>query len=164
MAKKEHPKYPRPKYDTRNVIVNFGSYETRPLTSLPTNYLIWAMSTRIYALHRYKRGRFAKFYELCEAEVDRRCSIVPQYFVSKEAIDFISRLHYEVYLATRETPNEGLFSWAERMLEIAVKYIDRNEDNVAPGNRPGELCVMLAGVRWYVQMEEGIPRLVSVGT
>lgn len=163
MAKKIHPKPPRPKYDTRNVILTFGSFEGQPLTALPTSYLVWAMSNRIYALHRWKRGRFAKFYELCEAEVDRRGSIVPQYFVSKEAIDFISRLHHDVYIGTRD-PNEGMFSWAERMLEMAVDYIDRNADNVVPGGREGEFCVLMGGIRWYVQMEDGIPRLTSVGT
>lgn len=162
MGKKKHHDSPRPKFDTRNVILDFGTFDEWPITTVPISYLIWAMMDKVPVRLRYRRGKFAKFYELCEAEVERRGSIVPQYFVSKEAIDFISRLHFNVYKATCE-PNEGIFSWAERMLEIAVEYIDRNADNVAPGSREGELCVLIAGIRWYVQMKDGIPRLISVG-
>jgi hypothetical protein len=153
---------PRPKFDTKNVVMNFGQHADKPISKVPVRYLIWTIHKRICSQHWYYRGKSEPFWKLAEAEIDRRGSITQQYSISKEAIDFISRLHYDVYIATREA-NEGIFSWAERMLGLAVEYIDHKADNVAPGSREGEFCVLIAGIRWYVQMEEGIPRLVSVG-
>lgn len=142
--------------------MNFGQYADRPISKVPVRYLIWTIHKRIRTQHWYYRGKHEPFWKLAEAEIDRRGSIAQQYSISKEAIDFISRLHYEVYKKTCQ-PNEGIFSWAERMLGMAVEYIDRDADNIAPGPRPGEVVVLMGGIRWYVQMEEGIPRLVSVG-
>lgn len=163
MAKIIPPDPHRPEYDTRDVVLTFGAHKEKHISRVPVRYLIWAINEKVHNQLRYRRGQTELFWKLAEAEIDRRALVTKQYGVTKEAIDFISRLHYNVYLQTRE-PNEGIFSWAERMLEVAVDYIDRESDNVAPGAREGERVVLMGGIRWYVQMEEGTPRLMSVGT
>ncbi len=163
MAKIIPPDPHRPEFDTRDVVLTFGIYAQKHISKVPVRYLIWAINEKVYTSHRYRRGQMEQFWRLAESEIDRRALVSKEYFVTKEAIDFISRLHFNVYLGTRD-PNEGVFSWAERMLKVAVDYIDRESDNVAPGPRPGERVVLMGGIRWYVQMEDGAPQLISVGT
>lgn len=153
---------PRPLFPTADVIVGFGSHEGKPLRCVPVGYLLWAIGQDVRSFEKLEDGTRVRFSQLAQAEIERRGSLVSDYHITGDAIDFLSRLHLDVWKGTRE-PDEGLHAWATRMLKLAVECIDTNKNNVSPAGRPGEMVVVMGGLYWYVQVEDGVPRLISVG-
>lgn len=93
--------------DPHGKTIAFGKHKGELFTRLPRSYLVWMINQE------------APQWEIAKAEFYRRGDTMPKVEVSNHAINNASLRVLDIWQATRE-PDEGLYSWLERMTLEAV--------------------------------------------
>jgi len=94
---------------TKKVRISFGVHEGTLITRVPKAYLLWMVNNNTP--------------QAAEArdELDRRGDIMPDVQVSAHAVNAASLRAMDVWKVTRSSPDEGIYSWLQRMTLLALE-------------------------------------------
>lgn len=108
--------------NTHNVTMPFGKHKGELLTRVPVSYLRWMAN---------ETSMDVKWQELAKAEWERRGDTMPEVELSGHAIDRASLRVRKSWHRTAKSPDEGLYSWLQRMTLEAIQSGEKGkEDNV----------------------------------
>lgn len=141
--------------NTHNAYIEFGKYQGQRVTRLPVSYLTWAIAQNAGAKVKTESGVFP-FCHVARAELKRRGERIQNMDVSAHAIDRLS-LRYHSQWCNCRNPEEGIFSWAQR---VALEAWENREK--LGGTKEGETWTIdWTGIKWVIE-EMAIPVVKTV--
>jgi hypothetical protein len=103
--------------DTHNMIIEFGKHKGERWTRVPVSYLKWLINEG------------TQYAEIARAEIARRGTKIDwSVEVSPHAIDRASIRCRRIWHETALNPEEGLFSWLNRVANEAVEKYGKVDD------------------------------------
>jgi len=148
-----------PNIDTHNATVTFGKYEGALLTRVPVSYLRWAVSMRVQkpvCLHDLSE---VTMQDACKAELQRRGERIETMDVSPHTIDRVSQKFLRSWKKHR-MKNEGLFTWCQRMGELALEYAMHDGKNFKIEN--GVISCKWCALIWVLRVNLAVPCILTV--
>lgn len=143
--------------NTHRAKLKFGKYKGKLFTRVPVGYLTWLFAGGVTGPVELHGGEIVKAHEAAEAELLRRGKRV-DVEVSGHAIDRISWHGMDAWRSTRK-PNEGLFTWAQRMTLEALD--SRKAEGKGLPESEG-LRINWNGLIWVVRTDQLVPVLKTV--
>lgn len=160
-------------WKTDTAPVAFGKYKGKPLAAVPAGYLQWAVTNQIAYDQPLPDTRpvpvIVAFHEAAAAELDRRGERVNECEIAPQAVDRLSTVGLEVYLAERKPAGGGQLEGAHSFLVRGVDNIIRLDERVGMARyeaertgKPEQVKARYMGLEWVIQVNLAIPVLVTV--
>ena len=131
--------------NTHNLIVEFGKHKGERWTRIPISYLKWIVNQ---PAAEYDNARTK---EIAQAELDRRGITTPTTLqVSGHAIDSATLRVRKIWHQTAVNPDEGLYSWLNRIGSEAL-LLAAGKENIEH-----------MGIKWVFVYGEYYPTLKTV--
>lgn len=96
--------------NTHGVTLTFGKHKGELLTRIPVSYLKFMINTK------------TPQHDLAKAEFERRGDTMPKVELSGHAIDNASIRVRDIWHQTKQSNDEGLYSWLQRVTLGAIEH------------------------------------------
>jgi len=150
-----------PAVRTASLIMTFGDHKGEAMGTIPSQYLCWLICNNVRNGIKIPNENPVCAFYCAQIELDRRAPLVPLLRVLPKVLDKLSMRCIEVWKQSRG-PNEGLYSWAERLCLEAEQHVLKEYDNVTRLDSNGLHEIELGGIRWILQVDEVFSTLVDV--
>lgn len=126
--------------NTHGVTLTFGKHKGELLTRVPVSYLRWMINTN------------TQMCDLARAEFERRGDTMPLVELSGHAIDNASIRVRKIWHDTKQSEDEGLYSWLQRVTLGAIQHGEKLDS--------GKIKYM--GMKFVIEQGEEFPSLKTI--